>query len=143
MNPWLAAAAALIVCGLGPSLWGAARGGAGRRVVSQNMATLLLCLVFLLLAQGYGRTSYVDLALVTCVLGPAGTLVFARLLGEELGENPPGARLLTPAVLIGTPAVVIPLCVVTGPGRAMLKLLAIGVLLIAGGVVTTRAVRGG
>ncbi|MFI1968656.1 hypothetical protein BLA24_11490 [Streptomyces cinnamoneus] len=141
MNWWLAAAAALIAGGLGPSLWAAVRGTPGRRVVAQNMATLLLCLVFLLLAQGYGRPSYTDLALVVSVLGPAGTLIFARLLGEEMEKDPPGARLLTPAVAALAPATVVPLCVATGPGRAMLKLLLVGVLLVAGGVVTTKAVR--
>ncbi|GAA3076971.1 hypothetical protein GCM10020000_73140 [Streptomyces olivoverticillatus] len=93
MNGWLAAAAALTVCGIGPSLWGAARGGAGRRVVAQNMASLLICLVFLLLAQGYDRTAYIDLALVGCVLDPAGTLVYVRLLGPEIAapQPPPGS----------------------------------------------------
>ncbi|MGK5545919.1 monovalent cation/H+ antiporter complex subunit F [Streptomyces sp. URMC 127] len=143
MNWWLAAACALVAGGLGPCLWGAARGPAGRRVVAQNMATLLLCLVFLLLAQGYGRPSYVDLALVVAVLGPAGTLVFTRLLGDRIRGRPPGTRLLTPAVLIGAPATVVPMCVATGPGRAMLKLVFIGVLLIAGGAVTSAAVRRG
>ncbi|MEU1374198.1 monovalent cation/H+ antiporter complex subunit F [Streptomyces triculaminicus] len=134
------AAAVLIVAGLGPSLWGVARGGAGRRVVAQNTATLLLCLVFLLLAQGYGRPAYTDLALVTSVLGPAGTLVFVRLLGDEIEAPPPGLRLLTPLV-VGTPATLVPLCVATGPGRALLKLLLIGALLMAGGIVTSKALR--
>ncbi|MEU1817686.1 MrpF/PhaF family protein [Streptomyces roseifaciens] len=143
MNWWLAAACALVAGGLGPCLWGSARGPAGQRVAAQNMATLLLCLVFLLLAQGYGRPSYVDLALVVAVLGPAGTLVFTRLLGDETGERPPGLRLLTPAVLVATPATVVPLCIATGPGRALGKLVLIGLLLIAGGVVTSAAVRHG
>ncbi|GHF07619.1 MULTISPECIES: MrpF/PhaF family protein [Streptomyces] len=143
MNPWLGGAALLLVGGLGPSLWAAASGGAGRRVVAQNMATLLLCLVFLLLAQGYGRTAYVDLALVVAVLGPAGTLVFARLLLDRDSGDPPGARWLTPVVAVATPATVIPLCIVTGPGRATVKLVVIGLLLLAGGVATTRAVRRG
>ncbi|MEU8547567.1 MrpF/PhaF family protein [Streptomyces roseoverticillatus] len=143
VNWWLAAACALVVGGLGPCLWGAARGTAGRRVVAQNMATLLLCLVLLLLAQGYGRPSYVDLALVIAVLGPAGTLVFTRLLGDEMGARPPGTRLLTPAVLVGAPATVVPMCIAAGPGRATIKLIFIGVLLIAGGTVTSRAVRRG
>lgn len=143
MNGWLAAAAALTVCGIGPSLWGAARGGAGRRVVAQNMASLLICLVFLLLAQGYGRPAYIDLALVGCVLAPAGTLVYVRLLGPEIEADPPGAGLLTPVLAVATPATVVPLCVVTGPGRAMAKLLLIGALVFAGGVVTTKAVRRG
>ncbi|MFJ9847379.1 monovalent cation/H+ antiporter complex subunit F [Kitasatospora sp. NPDC101155] len=36
--------------------------------------------VLLLLAQGFSRTSYTDLALDLAVLAPAGTLVFTRLL---------------------------------------------------------------
>ncbi|MHA7959216.1 MrpF/PhaF family protein [Streptomyces sp. L500] len=145
MNGWLAAAALLLIAGVGPSLWNAARGAPGRRVVAQNYATLLLCLVFLLLAQGYGRPAYVDLALVISVLGPAGTLVFARLLlaGEEEAGEPPGTRRLTPVVAVGTAVTVLPLCVVTGPSRATVKLLVIGALLLAGGVATTRAVRHG
>ncbi|KNB54085.1 MrpF/PhaF family protein [Streptomyces caatingaensis] len=143
MNVWLGAAALLLAAGLGPALWGAVRGAPGRRVVAQNFATLLLCLLFLLLAQGYGRPAYVDLALVVSVLGPAGTLVFARLLLGEEDRDPPGVRWLTPVVVTGTAATVLPLCVVTGPGRATVKLLVIGVLLLAGGVVTTRAVRRG
>ncbi|WP_367133217.1 MULTISPECIES: monovalent cation/H+ antiporter complex subunit F [Streptomyces] len=143
VNWWLAAACALVAGGLGPCLWGAARGPAGQRVIAQNMATLLLCLVLLLLSQGYGRPSYVDLALVVAVLGPAGTLVFTRLLGDEMGKRPPGTRLLTPAVLIGAPATVVPMCIAAGPGRAAAKLVLIGVLLIAGGAVTSRAVRRG
>ncbi|WP_242433788.1 MrpF/PhaF family protein [Streptomyces sp. CB01580] len=51
---------------------------------AQNFATLLICLVLLLLAQGFARPSYGDAALVLALLGPAGTLVHARLLGPEL-----------------------------------------------------------
>ncbi|MBZ4319251.1 monovalent cation/H+ antiporter complex subunit F [Streptomyces huiliensis] len=142
MNWWLAGAALLILGGLGPCLWGAATGGTGRRMTAQNTATLLLCLVFLLLAQGYERPAYTDLALVVSVLGPAGTLVFVRLF-ETPSDTPAAARLLSPLVTAATVATVVPLCVATGPGRAMAKLIVIGVLLLAGGAVTSRAVRGG
>ncbi|UBI35719.1 MULTISPECIES: monovalent cation/H+ antiporter complex subunit F [Streptomyces] len=142
MNWWLAGAALLVAGGLGPCLWGAATGGTGRRMTAQNTATLLLCLVFLLLAQGYERPAYIDLALVVSVLGPAGTLVFVRLF-ETSSKAPAAARFLSPLVTAATVATVVPLCVATGPGRAMAKLIVIGVLLLAGGAVTTRAVRGG
>lgn len=69
MNGWLAAAAALLVAGLGPVVWGVATGSLGRRVVAQNFATSAVCLVMLLLSQGYTRPAYVDLALVLAVLG--------------------------------------------------------------------------
>ncbi|MGI5341174.1 monovalent cation/H+ antiporter complex subunit F [Streptomyces sp. CA-181903] len=143
MNWWLAGAALLVAGGLGPCLWGAATGGTGRRMTAQNTATLLLCLVFLLLAQGYRRPAYTDLALVVSVLGPAGTLVFVRLFETSPDAVGGGSRLLSPLVAAATVATVVPLCVATGPGRAMAKLIVIGVLLLAGGAVTTRAVRGG
>ncbi|WP_053799929.1 monovalent cation/H+ antiporter complex subunit F [Streptomyces rimosus] len=146
MNGWLPAAALLLVIGFASTVWGAASGPVRRRVMAQNLATLTCCLVLLLLAQGYARPSYVDLALVLAVLGPAGTLVYARLLADELAERPardPVARALgramTPFAAISVPLVVLPLCVATGPGRAMVKLLAIGALLIGGNIVSTRA----
>lgn len=69
---------------------GVSTGPLRRRVVAQNQATLLVCLALLLLAQGFGRSSaYTDLALVLAVLGPVGTLVYARLLADDLADDPP------------------------------------------------------
>ena len=145
MNGWLLAAAVLLVLGVAPGLWGATTGPVRRRVAAQNVATLLVCLVMLLLAQGYARPSYIDLGLVLAVLGPAGTLVYARLLADELAANPPTARVtrsMTVLSLTAPPLVVLPLCVVTGPGRALLKLLVIGALLTVGNTVSGQAVSG-
>ncbi|MEV6795800.1 MrpF/PhaF family protein [Streptomyces sp. NPDC051320] len=139
MNGWLAAAAALLLCGVGPALWGVATGPVRRRVVAQNLATLLTCLVLLLLAQGYHRTAYVDLGLVLSLLGPVGTLVYARLLADELADDPPRSSRTTRPAVVATLLVVLPLCVATGPGRATVKLLVTGALLIAGNVVASRA----
>ncbi|MET9293159.1 MrpF/PhaF family protein [Streptomyces sp. NPDC003077] len=142
VNGWLVAAALLLVAGVGPAVWGAASGPVRRRVMAQNVATLSGCLALLLLAQGYARTAYTDMALVLAVLGPAGTLVFARLLADDLVADPPRgplARAMTPLAGSLVPLVVLPLCVAAGPGRALVKLLVIGVLLVAGNVVSTRA----
>ncbi|WP_051764310.1 monovalent cation/H+ antiporter complex subunit F [Streptomyces sp. NRRL F-5135] len=81
MNTWLTATAALLTLGLGPCLWVAARGPGHRRLPGANLATTLVAVVFLLLAQGFGRSSYTDMALALAVLGPTGTLVFTRFLG--------------------------------------------------------------
>ncbi|MFB7418220.1 MrpF/PhaF family protein [Streptomyces sp. NPDC056210] len=146
VNSWLVAAAALLALGVGPALWGATTGPVRRRVVAQNLATLLVCLVMLLLAQGYARPAYIDLGLVLSVLGPAGTLVYARLLADELAANPPAARVtrgMTMLSVAAPPLVVVPLCVVTGPGRTLAKLLVIGALLTAGNTVSGRAVSAG
>ncbi|MER6049153.1 hypothetical protein K2224_16555 [Streptomyces sp. BHT-5-2] len=83
MNAWLLAAAVLSTAGLAPCLWLGFRGPAQERLVGANLAGTQIAVVFLLLAQGYSRPSYVDLALVLAVLAPAGTLVFTRFLAGE------------------------------------------------------------
>jgi multisubunit Na+/H+ antiporter MnhF subunit len=82
VNAWLIAAAVVLVLCLGPCGWVASRSTALRRLIAVNLSGTLACAVLLLLAQGYGRTSYVDLALVTALLTPIGTLVFTRLLPD-------------------------------------------------------------
>ncbi|MGW3075759.1 MULTISPECIES: monovalent cation/H(+) antiporter subunit G [unclassified Kitasatospora] len=47
---------------------------------------------------------------------------------------------LSPAAVLGTPLIALALAVDTGPGRAAVKLLVIGLLVTAGGTVTTMAV---
>jgi multisubunit Na+/H+ antiporter MnhF subunit len=135
VNGWLTAAAVVLAGGLGPALVRISHGPPQRRMVAQNCATVLAALVFLLAAQGFGRPSYVDLALVLAVLGPAGTLIYARFVTRL-----PRSRLYTALVWGGVPLTVLPLCVATPPGRATVKLLVVGVLLVAGGVATTRSV---
>ncbi|MCG6494213.1 monovalent cation/H+ antiporter complex subunit F [Kitasatospora sp. A2-31] len=83
MNAWLLAAAVLAVGGLGACLPLALRGEPQHRLAGLNLAATLTSVVLLLLAQGFGRTSYTDLALDLAVLAPAGTLVFTRLLTGE------------------------------------------------------------
>lgn len=143
MSGWTAAAAALLLCGVAPAACGAATGPVRRRVPAQSLTTTLLSLVILLLAQGYGRPAYTDPALVLAVLGPAGTLLYVRLLADQLAAHPPRPRSLLAVTALSytaVPAVVLPLCVATGPGRAMVKLLVIGVLLVLGSRVAARAV---
>lgn len=93
MNAWLIASLLLVALGLGPCLWVACRGEAARRLAGTNLAAVLTTVLFMLLAQGFTRSSYLDLALVLAVLAPAGTLVFTRLLApshEEPGAPIPG-----------------------------------------------------
>jgi multisubunit Na+/H+ antiporter MnhF subunit len=142
MNFWLLAAAVLLVGGVGPAVRGVASGPMGHRVVAQNMATLLVCLAVLLLAQGYERPAYVDVGLVLALLGPAGTLVYARLLEPEIHDDPSWRRGADLFAMIATPLVVLPLCVAAGPGRAAVKLLVIGALLMAGNRIASRALSG-
>ncbi|KAB8196762.1 hypothetical protein FH608_008680 [Nonomuraea phyllanthi] len=132
MNLWLLAAAVLLVAAFGPALCVAAVAAPERRLIAQNLATVVGALAFLLMAQGYGRSPYRDAALVLAVLGPAGTLVYARFLGVL-----PSSRTVLYGAAIGVPAVVGPVCAAVGPGREMVKVLVIGALLVAGGTVTS------
>ncbi|MGC5363473.1 monovalent cation/H+ antiporter complex subunit F [Streptomyces sp. DT24] len=141
MNGWLVAAAVLLVGAVGPTVPAVATGPLRRRVGAQNHATALICLVLLLLAQGFARPSYVDTALVLSLLGPAGTLVYARLLGPDLKDDPPRGRIADRCSLVATVAVVLWLCVAAGPGRAAVKLLVTGALLVVGNQVASRALR--
>ncbi|AWT46915.1 MULTISPECIES: monovalent cation/H+ antiporter complex subunit F [Streptomyces] len=143
MNGWLLAAAVVLAGGLGAALWGVATGPLRRRAVAQNLATVLAGSGLLLLAQGYDRPSYLDLALVLALLGPVGTLVFARLLADDLAADPPHARAATWATVGVAAATVAAVCAATGPGRALGKLLVTGALLIGGNLIASRALSGG
>ncbi|MEU6273161.1 MrpF/PhaF family protein [Streptomyces populi] len=142
MNTWLVCASLLLVAGLPPVVWGTARGPLGHRVMAQNCGTSVVCLVMLLLAQGYERPSYTDLALVTAVLGPVGTLVFARLLAGEMDGTPRWGRAVTALTVAATAPVVVASCVATGPGRAAVKVVFTGALLAAGNVIASRTLSG-
>ncbi|MFE1878208.1 MrpF/PhaF family protein [Streptomyces diastatochromogenes] len=143
MNGWILAATVELGGAGAAALWGVATGPLSRRVVAQNLATSAVCPALLLLAQGYGRPSYVDLALLMALLGPVGTLVFARLLADDLADDRPSAWGPTWAAAGLSAAVVVAVCVATGPNRAMVKLLVIGALLIGGNVIASRALAGG
>ncbi|PWI42829.1 monovalent cation/H(+) antiporter subunit G [Streptomyces sp. ICBB 8177] len=78
-------------------------------------------------------------ALVLLVAGIAVLLLAA--LGLVVLRRPYGRlHALTPATTLGAPLVCLALAVQTGPGRSAVKLLIIGVLIAAGGPVTTMAV---
>ncbi|MFD8722857.1 MrpF/PhaF family protein [Streptomyces sp. NPDC059629] len=91
MNAWLLATAILLTLGVPPCVWAAGRGTAVERLAGLSLATTVVTAVLLLTAQGFARGSFTDLGLVLAVLGPAGTLVFARLLGGRSIDTP-GAR---------------------------------------------------
>lgn len=143
MNGWLVTAGVVLGGGGAATMYGVATGPLRRRVVAQNLFTAIACPGLLLLSQAYDRPAYVDLALVLALLGPVGTLVFARLLADELAADPPSARGPTLAAAALTAVVVPVLCAAVGPSREMLKLLVVGVLLIVGNVVASRALSGG
>ena len=79
MNAWLIAATALLV-GLVPLLVVCVRHSALDALVALELASTITTLVLMLLAQGYRRDPFFDLAVVSSVLSFAGALTFARFL---------------------------------------------------------------
>jgi multisubunit Na+/H+ antiporter MnhF subunit len=79
MNEWLIAATVLLL-GLVPCGVVILRGSVVEALVGLQMAGVLQTVVLLLLAQGFDRPPFFDLALVLALLTLAGGLVFARML---------------------------------------------------------------
>ena len=79
MNAWLIAATAMLA-GLVPLLVVCVRHSALDALVALELASTITTLVLMLLAQGYRRDPFFDLALVSSVLSFAGALTFARFL---------------------------------------------------------------
>lgn len=79
MNAWLIAATALMVTLL-PCLWVCVRRGPLDALVALELASTITTLVLLVLAQGYRRDPFMDLAVVSAVLSFAGALAFVRFL---------------------------------------------------------------
>jgi multicomponent Na+:H+ antiporter subunit F len=79
VNMWLIAASALLL-GLVPCAVVMIRGSIVEALVGLQMAGLLQSVVLLVLAEGFHRPPFFDLALVLALLALAGGLVFARFL---------------------------------------------------------------
>lgn len=77
-------AAVLLVGGFGVCLLALLKRDAVRRLVVLEMATPVVVLVLLLLAEGYARPAYLDVGLVLAVVSFAGSLVYARFLERWL-----------------------------------------------------------
>lgn len=80
MSLWLVAGLVLMIAGLGPALYLGARGDVFQRLVGLELASSIAVLALLLLANGFGQSSYLIVPLVLAVLSFAGILVFTRLL---------------------------------------------------------------
>jgi multisubunit Na+/H+ antiporter MnhF subunit len=84
VNAWLWAAFAVLVGGVAPALVLTGTGSAVNRLVGLEACSTLATVALLLLAQGFARSSYVDVALVLAVLSFTGTIVFTRVVGRSL-----------------------------------------------------------
>ena len=83
MNVWLICATVLML-GLLPCLWVCVRHSPLDALVALELASTITTLVLVLLAQGYRRDPFMDLALVSALLSFAGALSFARFLERWL-----------------------------------------------------------
>jgi multicomponent Na+:H+ antiporter subunit F len=83
VNAWLIAATVLLA-GLVPLLIVCVRDGPLDALVALELASTITTFVLMLLAQGYRRDPFFDLALVSALLSFAGALTFARFLERWL-----------------------------------------------------------
>ena len=80
MNAALVAALVLTAVGLPLCLARTGVGSVLSRLVGLQLAGTVVSLVLVLVADGAGRSSYLDLALVLSLLSFAGSLVFLRFI---------------------------------------------------------------
>jgi multisubunit Na+/H+ antiporter MnhF subunit len=80
MNVWLSAATILLVA-LVPCGWVLLRARLTEALVALELASTLITVILVLLAEGFHRSSYFVVPLVLAGLSFVGALVFIRFLG--------------------------------------------------------------
>jgi multisubunit Na+/H+ antiporter MnhF subunit len=83
VNVWLIAATVLLA-GLIPCGWLILRAQLVDALVALELGSTLVTVVLVLLAEGFGRSSYFTVPVVLAALSFVGTLVFLRFVGERL-----------------------------------------------------------
>jgi multisubunit Na+/H+ antiporter MnhF subunit len=82
VNVWLTAATVLLLA-LGPCGWVLLRGKVTDALVAVQLASTLVTVVLLLLAEGFHRSSYFELPLVLAAMSFVGALIFVRFVGDR------------------------------------------------------------
>jgi len=82
VNAWLIGATALLA-GLLPCGWVVLRGQLTEALVALELASTVVTIVLVLIAQGFDRSSYFTVPVVLAALSFVGTLVFVRFLGDR------------------------------------------------------------
>jgi multicomponent Na+:H+ antiporter subunit F len=80
VNVWLLGSTVLLLGGLVPAGWMAARGAPVDRLVGLEMGTAVTTLELMLFSQAENEPQYLIVPLVLVLLSFAGTLVYTRLL---------------------------------------------------------------
>jgi multisubunit Na+/H+ antiporter MnhF subunit len=83
MNPWIASAIFVLGC-MTACFATCLRRDAMSRLVGLEAGSAMTVIILLLLAEGYDRIPFVDLALTLALLAFGGALVFARFLERWL-----------------------------------------------------------
>lgn len=83
MNYWIVTGAAVSL-GLIPCADMCLRGAAERRLVGMEMSGMLVTIIMVLFAIGFGRSILVDLPLAVAIMSFGGGLVFTRFLEKHL-----------------------------------------------------------
>lgn len=83
MSAWLFGSIVLLLGGLLPAGWMAARGIAVDRLVGLEMGSAVTILELMLFSQAEGESQYLIVPLVLVLLSFAGTLVYTRLLAPR------------------------------------------------------------
>ncbi len=83
VNPWLAAAIALLLASALPT-WTALRGSVDHRLVAVQLTSVIAVLALVTLSIAFGQPSFLDLSLALSLLSLPGTLVLAIFLERWL-----------------------------------------------------------
>lgn len=84
MNEWILAAVVLLIGGMAPLGLVCLCSEAMEGLVALSLGGVIATLVLLLLAEGFHRQPFVDLAVALAVMSFIGSVVFARFLEREL-----------------------------------------------------------
>ncbi len=84
MNEWILAAIVLVLGGIVPCLVVSIRASVMEGLIALELAGVIAVLVLLLLAEGFQRQPFVDLALALALLSFVGSLAFVRYMEREL-----------------------------------------------------------
>ena len=83
MSAWLLGSIVLLLGGLVPAGWMAARGSAVDRLVGLEMGGTVTALELMLFSQAENEPQYLIVPLVLALLSFAGTMVYVRLLAPR------------------------------------------------------------
>jgi len=83
INPWIVSAIVMLVAMI-PCFVRCLRGDTMCRLVGLSAGSTMAAVILLLLAEGFHRVPFVDLALTLALLSFGGVLVFARFLERWL-----------------------------------------------------------